>query len=323
MNLLKTYIITHYIKVIIAILLFLVGNLACRAQSPDKAERKQLFDNNWKFFQGDTISAKSRDFNDMAWRNLDLPHDWSIEGKISPKNPTGGAGGYFPAGIGWYRKAFKAPAEWKGKKVAIYFEGVYMNSEVFINGKSLGVYPYGYSSFNYDLSPFLDFNHENMIAVRVDNSQQVNSRWYSGSGIYRHVWMIATDAVHITDWGVSVTTPDVSSKKATVQIKTLIKNETGSSQHVVLSTLLKGPNAKNAGNKQITVDMAANSEKEVAQTITVSAPMLWTPETPHLYSARVQVLQNKKIVDRNSDRVLAYGPSNLLQKMGFSLTAKH
>jgi len=280
--------------------LLLAGINFSLAQSQNGIERKQLFDYNWKFFLGDTMSAKSKDFNDMSWRSLDLPHDWSIEGKISPKNPTGGAGGYFPAGIGWYRKAFKAPAEWKGKKVSIYFEGVYMNSEVFINGKSLGVYPYGYSSFSYDLSPFLDFNHENVIAVRVDNSQQVNSRWYSGSGIYRHVWMNVTDAVHIAEWGVSVATPDVSAKKATVQIKTLIKNETGSPQHLVLSTLLKGPNAKNAGNKQVTVDMTANSEKEIAQTITVSAPMLWAPETPHLYSARIQVLQNKKIVDQTA-----------------------
>jgi beta-galactosidase len=313
--------ITWHVGAIVTVLLFLAGNIACYGQGIDKTERKQLFDNNWKFFQGDTMSAKSRDFSDMSWRNLDLPHDWSIEGKISPKNPMGGSGGYFPAGVGWYRKAFKAPAEWKGKKVSIYFEGVYMNSEVFINGKSLGIYPYGYSSFSYDLSPFLDFNNENVIAVRVDNSQQLNSRWYSGSGIYRHVWMNVTDAVHIAEWGVTVATPDVSAKKATVQIKTLIKNETGSPQHLVLSTLLKGPNAKNAGNKQVTVDVAANSEKEIAQTISVSAPMLWAPETPHLYSARIQVLQNKKIVDETATgfgiRSIKFTPET-----GFQLNGK-
>ncbi|WP_232009455.1 sugar-binding domain-containing protein [Mucilaginibacter mallensis] len=153
---------------------------------------------------GDTAAAKSKDFNDISWRSLDLPHDWSIEGKISSKNPSGGSGGYLPTGIGWYRKTFKVSNNWKGKKVSIYFEGVYMNSEVFINGKSLGIYPYVYSSFTYDLSPYLDFNHENVIAVRVDNSQQLNSRWYSGSGIYRHVWVMVTDAVHIANWGVSM-----------------------------------------------------------------------------------------------------------------------
>ncbi|MGZ3752198.1 MAG: glycoside hydrolase family 2 TIM barrel-domain containing protein [Mucilaginibacter sp.] len=277
--------------------LLLAGNLECQAQSSGKTERKQLFDYNWKFYQGDITAAKSKDFNDMSWRSLDLPHDWSIEGKIRPENSTGGEGGYFPAGIGWYRKTFKVLDEWKGKKVSIYFEGVYMNSEVFVNGKSLGIYPYGYSSFSYDLSPYLDFNTENVIAVRVDNSQQLNSRWYSGSGIYRHVWMMVTDAVHIADWGVAITTPDVSPKKATVQIKTIVKNETGSAQSVVISTLLKDGNSKNAGQNQIKIELAANSEKEIAQTIMVTDALLWTPESPHLYNAQIQLLQNKKVVD--------------------------
>ncbi|MDR3693214.1 sugar-binding domain-containing protein [Mucilaginibacter sp.] len=268
-----------------------------RGNAQNGTERKQLFDFNWKFFLGDTAAGRLKDFNDKNWRSIDLPHDWSIEGKISPENPTGGEGGYFPAGIGWYRKTFKFPGEWKSKKVSIYFEGVYMNSEVFINGKSLGIHPYGYTSFVYDLSPYLDFNSENVIAVKVDNSQQVNSRWYSGSGIYRHVWMEVTDPVHIAHWGVAITTPEVSSKKATVQIKTLIKNETGMAQSVVISTRLRDPNAKNAGNNQIKVQLAANSEQEIAQTIMVPDPMLWTPETPHLYNVQIQLLKNKKVVD--------------------------
>ena len=185
----------------------------------------------------------------MIWTGviIDLPHDWSIEGKIDPKNPTGNAGGFFPTGIGWYRKSFKVPAEWKTMKVSIYFEGVYMNSEVFINGKSLGVYPYGYSSFSYDLTPYLEPGKENVIAVRVDNSQQVNCRWYSGSGIYRHVWMIVTDPVHVAQWGVGITTPDVSSEKATVQVKTLVKNETASPQNIVLKPCLLMPIIKGPG----------------------------------------------------------------------------
>ncbi|BAU54055.1 glycoside hydrolase family 2 TIM barrel-domain containing protein [Mucilaginibacter gotjawali] len=287
----------YRLKTIIIACLLLAGNMVCHAQTPGKIERKQLFDYSWKFFQGDTALAKSKDFDDMSWRSLDLPHDWSIEGKISPENSTGGEGGYFPAGIGWYRKSFKAPGEWKGKKISIYFEGVYMNSEVFINGKSLGTYPYGYSSFSYDLSPYLDFDSENVIAVRVDNSQQLNSRWYSGSGIYRHVWLMVTDAVHIADWGVAITTPDVSSKKATVQIKTLVKNQTGSAQSVLISTRLADGNYKNAGHSQKKVELAANSEQEIAQTITVTDPLLWTPEIPHLYNARIQLVQNNNIVD--------------------------
>jgi beta-galactosidase len=167
---------------------------------------------------------------------------------------------------------------------------------VFVNGKSLGIYPYGYSSFSYDLSPYLEFGNQNVIAVRVDNSQQVNSRWYSGSGIYRHVWMMVTDPVHVKQWGVAITTPDVTSSKATVQLKTKVKNETSATQSIILKTLLWNKN-KQAGNNQTRIELAANSEKEITQTITVSDPLLWTPETPHLYSAQVQVIKNKKIVD--------------------------
>ncbi|SDP29218.1 beta-galactosidase [Mucilaginibacter sp. OK268] len=321
MKLHKTNSMTYYVKAIVTALLFLTGQIACQAQNPGKTERKQLFDYNWKFFLGDQELAKSKDFNDVGWRNLDLPHDWSIEGNISPKNPTGGAGGYFPAGIGWYRKTFKAPGEWKGKKISIYFEGVYMNSEVFINGKSLGTYPYGYSSFSYDLSPYLDLNHENVIAVRVDNSQQVNSRWFSGSGIYRHVWMNITDAVHIADWGVSITTPFVSAKKATVQIKTVLKNETGLPQSIVFSTRLQDANSKNAGNNQIKVKLAANSEREIAQTIIVANPLQWTSETPHLYNAQIQIIRSKNVVDKTETpfgiRSIKYTVEN-----GFQLNGK-
>lgn len=260
-------------------------------------ERKQVFDDDWKFFLGDTPEAKANGFNDSGWRKLDLPHDWSIEGKTHPKNATGGGGGFFPSGMGWYRKTFQVPDSWKAKKTAIYFEGIYMNSEVFINGKSLGVYPYGYTSFSYDLTPYLNFGKENVIAVRVDNSQQMNSRWYSGSGIYRHVWMMVTDPVHVAHWGVDISTPDVSSKKATVLVKTKVKNETASAQSVVIQTLLWNKKLKSTGNSQMKVELPANSEKEITQTIQMSSPMIWTPETPHLYEAQVQVVKDKKVLD--------------------------
>lgn len=287
----------YLIKDITLVFLFLISTTLAYSQDQAGSERKQLFDHNWKFFLGDTAAAKSKDFNDDNWRNLDLPHDWSIEGKVNPKNPTGGAGGYFPAGIGWYRKTFSVPTEWKGKKVSIYFEGVYMNSEVFINGKSLGVYAYGYSSFSYDLSAHLDFGKENVIAVRVDNSQHLNSRWYSGSGIYRHVWVTVTDQVHVAHWGVAITTPEVSSKKATVQVKTLVKNETDTPQSLALDTKILAGNSKSVAGNQIKVELPANSEKEVSQLIKVSNPRLWTPETPNLYVAQTQVLKDNKVID--------------------------
>ncbi|MDD5150792.1 MAG: glycoside hydrolase family 2 TIM barrel-domain containing protein [Flavobacterium sp.] len=284
-------------------------------------ERKQLFDYDWKFFLGDASEAKANEFNDESWRKLDLPHDWSIEGNIHPKNATGGGGGYFPAGIGWYRKTFQVPNEWKAKKTAIYFEGVYMNSEVFINGKSLGVYPYGYSTFSYDLTPYLNFGKENVIAVKVDNSQQMNSRWYSGSGIYRHVWMNTTNAVHTAQWGVAITTPEVSAKKASVQVKTMVKNETLSAQTMVVKTIIWNKNAKNSGNAQVEISLPANSEKEITQTITVSNPLLWTPETPNLYQAQVQVLQSKNVLD---DTKINFGIRSIKYTVenGFQLNGK-
>lgn len=268
----------------------------CYADNPD-SQGKQLFDYDWKFYSGDTASARLNDFDDDSWRTLDLPHDWSIEGQIHPKNPTGAAGGYFPAGVGWYRKTFTAPAEWKDKIVSIYFEGVYMNSEVFINGKSLGVYPYGYSPFSYDLTPFLEIGKVNLIAVRVDNSQQLNSRWYSGSGIYRHVWMNVTNPVHVAHRGIGISTPAVSSAEATVQIKTVVKNETATHRSVVVKTLIFDSTNRAAGRNQTKATLEPNSQKEIIQTISVSKPSLWSPETPSLYNARIQVIKDNQVVD--------------------------
>jgi len=308
-------------KASIVVLLFLVNSVFSYAQNRDGLERKMLFDYDWKFFLGDASEAKANDFDDVSWRKLDLPHDWSIEGQINPKYPTGNAGGFFPAGIGWYRKTFKAPAEWRGKSISIYFEGVYMNSEVFVNGKSLGVYPYGYSSFSYDLTPYLNFGKENVIAVRVDNSQQMNSRWYSGSGIYRHVWMMVNNPVHVAHWGAAISTPVVSAKKATVLVKIRIKNETSSKQSVVVKAILWNKSSKNAGNGQVQIELPANSEKEITQTIIVSSPLLWTPETPYLYQAQIQVLKDKKVLD---DTKTGFGIRSIkfTAENGFQLNGK-
>ncbi len=260
-------------------------------------ERKQLFDYDWKFFAGDISSAHEVKFDDANWRKLDLPHDWSIEGFINADNPTKGAGGYFPAGTGWYRKKFTMPVECKGKKISIYFEGVYMNAEVFINGKPLGIHPYGYTSFYYDLSSFLEYGKENVIAVKVDNAQQVNSRWYSGSGIYRHVWMIVANPIHVVQWGVAVTANNVSIKQATVQVKTLVKNETSFAQKITVNTSLYNGSLYANESNRTSITLAANSEKEIAQNIVVKDPQLWSPQNPNLYVANVSIVQLGKVID--------------------------
>ena len=158
--------------------------------------KRVSFNKDWKFIIDSVNDFSEPNVNDASWRKLNLPHDWSIEGQFSEKNPATPGGGALPGGIGWYRKTFSIPSSQKGKSIYIDFDGVYRNSEVFINGHSLGVRPNGYISFQYDLTPYLKYgNQPNFIAVKVDNSKQPNSRWYSGSGIYRNVWLTALDKV--------------------------------------------------------------------------------------------------------------------------------
>lgn len=261
-------------------ILVVAGCMMCQSQNQEAFERTRLFDYDWKFALGDFPAASEINFDDSNWRILNLPHDWSIEGETNPQHPTGGAGGYFPAGVGWYRNTFKIPPTWQGKRVSIYFGGVYMNAEVFINGQSLGVHSYGYTSFVHDLTPFLNFNQNNSIAVRVDNSQQQNCHWYSGSGIYRHVWIIVTDPVHIAHWGTAITTHRVSDNEATVELKTLVKNETDVPQQIEVSTILLDKNTASAGDDRVQIELQAQSDKEIVQSVAVKNPLLWSPETP-------------------------------------------
>ena len=194
-------------------------------------------DFNWRFQLGDQTGADQKSYDDNSWRTLDLPHDWSIEGEYSKDEPTGGSGGYLPTGIGWYRKHFKVSKSDLKKNIRIEFDGVYMNSDVWLNGYHLGNYPYGYSSFFYELNDHL-VEGENVIAVRVDNSKQPNTRWYSGSGIYRNVWLVISDQLHIKHWGIYVTTPEVSAEKAEISVKTKIENGNKSSKDGMLKTVL-------------------------------------------------------------------------------------
>jgi beta-galactosidase/beta-glucuronidase len=179
---------------------------------------------NWKFQKGDLKNAATPDFDDSKWRTLDLPHDWSVEGPLN--QCLASATGYLPGGIGWYRKMLDIPVNLKDKKIYIYFEGVYRNGEVFINGVSLGMRPNGYISFQYDLTPYLKFGEKNILAVRVDHSKSADSRWYTGSGIYRNVFLVEKNPVHLDLWGLFYTTRQLSDKKSSVQVQTTVKNTT-------------------------------------------------------------------------------------------------
>jgi beta-galactosidase len=163
--------------------------------------RGQNFSRDWKFNLGDVEDAQKVDFDDALWRRLDLPHDWSVELPFNPSSVAGSGGGYLDGGVGWYRKTFAVPAAYAGKKIFIWFDGAYTNSQVWINGRFLGLRPYGYISFAYDLTPYLKIGATNIIAVRL-NHNQPSSRWYSGSGLYRHVWLTVLEPMHVDTFGI-------------------------------------------------------------------------------------------------------------------------
>jgi beta-galactosidase len=277
-------------------LLLLAGSVCFANSRPGKTVS---FNQNWRFNLGDVTDAKDAGFNDSQWRQLDLPHDWSIEGEFSETAPSGTGGGALPGGLGWYRKTFTIPITAKGKLIFIEFDGVYRNSEVWINGHYLGKRPYGYSTFEYELTPFLAYGAKpNVIAVRVDNSQQPNSRWYSGSGIYRNVWLTTLDPVHVQHWGTYVTTPEVGEQSATVAIKTKVSNGSNSAVPVDLTTIIqdaKGREIARATEKGVA---AKGMNAEVSQTLKVSAPMLWSDERPYVYKVISQLSQGARVVDR-------------------------
>ncbi|WP_311950597.1 sugar-binding domain-containing protein [Mucilaginibacter terrae] len=275
--------------------------MAPNAQSQDKSTSSQKFDYGWKFKLGDYPEAAKPDFNDSLWRRLDLPHDWSIEGNFDAKNPMGNDGGYLPAGIGWYRKTFEVKADVQYKKMSLYFEGIYMNAEVFINGTSLGIRPYGYSSFYYDISPYIK-KGQNIVAVKVDNSQQKNCRWYSGSGIYRHVWLTTTNPVHIQQWGVNISTPEANSKKATVNLKVNVQNQSIIAQNIILAVNIYDKRNKRVGNGEVSATLNANSVKEVTRDIILKSPFLWSPHHPDRYRAEIKIIQKNTVPETYTTR---------------------
>jgi beta-galactosidase len=280
---------------IITVLLFLTS-LSYANSRPGKTTN---FDKDWTFHLGEVSGGESPDLDDGQWRKLNLPHDWSIEGQFSETNPATPSGGALPGGLGWYRKTFSVPASAKSGSVWIEFDGVYRNSEVWLNGHYLGKRPYGYISFEYELTPHLNYGGaKNVIAVKVDNSQQPNSRWYSGSGIFRNVWLTITDKVLVDHWGTYITTPEVSEQSATVNIKTKLRNQLSSDQSVTLTTTVvntTGAEVARAVSEQV---VHSDSVSEIDQDLTVKRPALWTIEDPYLYKAISQVSAGGKIVDR-------------------------
>ena len=249
------------------------------------------FDPAWRFHLGDVANAGDTTLDDKGWRQLDLPHDWSIEGEFSATNPAGAQGGALPGGIGWYRKTFTLPAADSAKQTFIDFDGVYRNSEVFVNGHSVGRRPYGYSSFRYALTPYLHHGDQpNVIAVRVDNSEQPNSRWYSGSGIYRNVRLVTANRVHVDQWGTYVTTPEVSAERATVDIRTTLRNDSPRDQPITLRTIVYDAAGVSVASTSTRSTLPRDSLAELAQTLTVRRPRRWSVDRPYMYRVVTRVL---------------------------------
>jgi len=280
------------------------------------------FDKGWHFNLGDVKNGESTKLADADWRTLDLPHDWSIEGKFSKDNPATPEGGALPGGIGWYRKTFTVPASSKNKLVYIDFDGVYQKSTVWINGHELGFRPNGYISFRYELTPYLNFGGKNVIAVKVDNSVQPNSRWYSGSGIYRNVWLVTTNKVAVNHWGTYVTTPLVSDKLAQIDIKVQVQNTVNTNELSLSSVIYDDQNKEVAGAGFIYPSMHINdSTLSVPLQFKIKNPLLWSTERPHLYKAVVKVLLDKKVVDSYTT-TFGIRTFNFDADKGFSLNGK-
>lgn len=252
----------------------------------------------WRFHNGDEPEAVDANFEDTGWQLLDLPHDWAIEGNFSKDHPSGTGGGALPGGIGWYRKTFVPEKADSDMKFRIVFDGVYMNSEVYLNGILLGRRPYGYITFSYDLTPHLKWGEKNVLAVRVDNSEQPNSRWYSGCGIYRNVWLVKTEAVHVGEWGTYVTAPVVNKSKAIVRVQTTVSNETDVDAKVTVCSSLFDAEGKCVAKTDTLCRVGGQADAVAVQQLSVADPHRWDVESPYLYTLVTELMDGEHCIDR-------------------------
>src|SRR5437762_3349599 len=289
------------------------------------AQRRVIldFDPDWKFHVGDVTGGEDVALNDSSWRTLDLPHDWSIEEAFSDRNPAGAGGGALPGGIGWYRKAFAVALRDSKRLVFVEFDGVYRNSEVWINGHYLGKRPYGYSSFSYELTPYVRYGAaRNLIAVRVDNSKQPDSRWYSGSGIYRHTRLVMTGKVHVDHWGTYLTTPVASADSAHVSIRTTLRSAATEDRSVVLRTIIYDAAGREIASTSSAQQLLHDSVVDVAQELIVPRPTRWSLEQPYLYRAVTRVECGITLCD---DYTTPFGIRSFVFRAdsGFFLNGRH
>lgn len=253
-------------------------------------------DPDWRFCKGDFPTAMVSSFDDSAWRTVNLPHDWSSEGPFGAEYGSGN--GYAPAGVGWYRRHFKLDSADTNKLVAVEFDGVYDHSEVWINGHFVGGRPYGYSSFECVLTPQVRFGAENVLAVRVDHSRFADSRWYTGSGIYRHVRLRLTDRLRIAHWGTYITTPEVRPDSATTRVETTLENSAGQDQSFSLDSELIAPDGRTVAKATTSGALADGTNQTVVQQIKFPGPQLWSPGSPALYTLKSRLTRGTEVADK-------------------------
>ena len=280
-------------------------------------DSKKINDN-WKFNLQDTPDAQKQAYDDSKWQSVNVPHDWSVKGQLSPTLAS--CTGFLPGGIGWYRKSVTIPQSKTGEKVYLYFEGVYNRSEVFINGHSLGKRPNGYISFAYDATPYVKYGGENTISVRVDHSQSADSRWYTGSGIYRDVWLVYSNPVHIAQWGVYAY-PEVKKGTGTLNVEVEVENGSAGKSSLTVVNELISKDGKSVGKSSSKVEVAANKSGKISTKINVKNPQLWDLENPNLYKLKTTVFRDGKQIDetvtKTGFRDFKFDPNN-----GFALNGK-
>ena len=301
-------------KILLPVLLFSCLSAFSQISFGDS---KKINDN-WKFNLKDVSDAKNTTFDDSKWQSVNVPHDWSVKGQLSPTLAS--CTGYLPGGIGWYRKSVNIPQSKTGEKVYLYFEGVYNRSEVFINGHSLGKRPNGYISFAYDATPYVKYGAENTISVRVDHSQSADSRWYTGSGIYRDVWLVYANPVHIAQWGVYAY-PEVNKGTGILNVEVDVENGSGAKSSLTVVNELISKDGKSVGKASNKVEVAANQNGKITAKLNVTNPQLWDLENPNLYQLKTTVLKDGKQIDqtitKTGFRNFTFDPNN-----GFALNGK-
>lgn len=284
------------------------------------AFERHLWDEGWRFALHNDDKAHETTFDDHAWRVLDLPHDWAIEGDFYALNPSGANGGALPGGIGWYRKHLNLNDNDVSSRYVLHFDGAYMNTSVYVNGQLVGVRPYGFISFSYDITPYLKKQGDNVVAVKVDNSKQPNSRWYTGCGIYRHVYLMKSSDIRIEEWGVQALT-EVKKGKGKVSLNTKIENPSGRSRRVIVHQTLWNKAHQMVSKASKVCQVEANGAT-ISQLLNVNKPQLWSLESPNLYTVTTEIEENGRILDRDT---ISIGLRNIAfdVKKGFFLNGKN